>query len=279
MAVWYDRAVTDEAAAVWVPAEVDLHQPSVARIYDYLLGGAHNFEIDREIAARLLSVQPNVRDIARRNRAFLQRVVRYLVDEGVRQFLDLGSGIPTVGNVHEVAQQIAPDTRVVYVDYEEVAVAHSQLLLGGNPDADIVFADVTHPDEVLAAPATRRLLDLDQPVGILAVTLGHYIPPEADPVGMFARYRDAVAPGSYLALTHLTDDFEAVHGDEIIETMRSTRDNVFPRTREQVLELFTGFDLVDPGLVTTSYWRPGPGVTVAIDPEADGLYAAVGRKP
>jgi hypothetical protein len=271
--------VTDEAAAVWVPAEVDLQQPSVARIYDYLLGGAHNFEIDREIATKLLSVQPNVRDIARRNRAFLQRVVRHLVDEGVRQFLDLGSGIPTVGNVHEVAQRIAPGTRVVYVDYEEVAVAHSQLLLADNPDADIVFADVTHPDDVLSAPATRALLDLDQPVGILAVTLGHYIPPEADPAGMFGRYRDAVAPGSYLALTHLTDDFEAVHGDEIIETMRSTRDNVFPRSREQVLELFAGFDLVDPGMVTTSYWRPGPGVTVAIDPEDDGLYAAVGRKP
>jgi hypothetical protein len=268
--------VTEDA--VWVPPEFDHHLPSVARIYDYVLGGAHNFDVDREIADRLLRVQPNVADMARRNRAFLQRVVRYLVGEGVRQFLDLGSGIPTVGNVHEVAQQAAPGTKVVYVDYEEVAVAHSQLLLRDNKDADIVFADVTHPADVLAAPATRRLLDFGRPIAILAVTLGHYIPPEADPVGMFATYRDAVVPDSYLALTHLTNDFEAINGEEIIETMKSTRDNVFPRSRSEVLALFDGFDLVEPGLVTTSQWRPEPTMTEAVDPEDDGLYAAVGRK-
>jgi S-adenosyl methyltransferase len=269
-------SVTEEA--VWVPPEVDHHRPSVARIYDYLLGGAHNFEVDREIATKLVAVQPNVQDIARRNRAFLQRAVRYLVDGGVRQFLDLGSGIPTVGNVHEVAQQAAPGTKVVYVDYEEVAVAHSELLLQDNKDADIVFADATHPADVLAAPATRGLLDFSQPIAILAVTLGHYIPPKADPVGMFAAYRDAVVPGSYLALTHLTDDFEAVHGEEIIEIMKSTRDNVFPRTRPEIEELFTGFDLVEPGMVTTSQWRPEPTMTEAVNPEDDGVYAAVGRK-
>ena len=268
--------MTEEA--VWVPPEVDHQRPSVARIYDYLLGGGHNFEVDREIAGKLLAVQPNVQDIARRNRAFLQRVVRFLVDSGVRQFLDLGSGIPTVGNVHEVAQQAAPGTKVVYVDYEEVAVAHSQLLLQDDKDADIVYADVTRPADVLNAPATRDLLDFSQPIAILAVTLGHYIPPEADPVGMFAAYRDAVVSGSYLALTHLTNDFDAVHGEEIIETMKSTRDNVFPRTHAEVLELFTGFELVAPGLVTTSQWRPEPTMTEAVNPEDDGLYAAVGRK-
>lgn len=267
-----------EEAAVWVPPEVDLQKPSVARIYDHLLGGAHNFEVDRAIAAKLLAIQPNVQDIARRNRAFLQRVVRFLVAQGVRQFLDLGSGIPTVGNVHEVAQAAAPGTRVVYVDYEEVAVAHSELLLRDNPDADIIFADVTRTEDVLTAPTTLRLLDFSQPVGILAVTLGHYIPPSADPFGMFARYRDAVPAGSYLALTHLTNDFDAVHGEEIIETMRSTRDNVFPRTRAEVLSLFSGFELVEPGLVTTSQWRPDAGMTTAVDPEDDGLYAAVGKR-
>lgn len=270
--------MAEETATRWVPPEMDLSRPSVARIYDCLLGGAHNFDADRQIARKLLAIQPNVRDIARRNRAFLQRVVRYLVGQGVRQFLDLGSGIPTAGNVHEVAQQAAPGSRVVYVDYETVAVAHSRLLLTGNDDADIVFADVTRTDDVLGAPATRRLLDLDRPVGVLAVTLGHYIPPSADPVGMFARYRDVTPPGSYLALTHLTNDFESVHGDEIVETMRSTQDNVFPRTRAEVLDMFAGYDLVEPGMVTTSHWRPDPGITVAVDPEDDGLYAAVGRK-
>jgi hypothetical protein len=269
--------VTEEAAG-WVPPEVDLQKPSVARIYDYLLGGAHNFEVDRAIAAKLLAIQPNVQDIARRNRAFLQRVVRFLVAQGIRQFLDLGSGIPTVGNVHEVAQAAVPGTRVVYVDYEEVAVAHSELLLRDNADADIIFADVTRTEDVLTAPTTLRLLDFSQPVGILAVTLGHYIPPAADPFGMFARYRDAVPVGSYLALTHLTNDFDAVHGEEIIETMRSTRDNVFPRTRAEVSSLFSGFELVEPGLVTTSQWRPDAGMTTAVDPEDDGLYAAVGKR-
>jgi hypothetical protein len=270
--------MTEDVVTRWVPPEVDLSRPSVARIYDYLLGGAHNFDADRQIAQKLLAIQPNVRDIARRNRAFLRRVVRFMVDAGIRQFLDLGSGIPTVGNVHEVAQREAPGARVVYVDYETVAVAHSQLLLADNDDADIVFADVTRPADVLGAAATRRLLDFDAPVGILAVTLGHYIPPAADPVGMFARYRDATAPGSYLALTHLTNDFESVRGDEIVATMRSTQNNVFPRTRAEVLAMFTGYDLVEPGLVTTSHWRPDPGVTVAVDPEEDGLYAAVGRR-
>lgn len=268
----------EDIANMWIPAEVDLHTPSVARIYDYLLGGAHNFDADRQIARKLLAVQPNVRDIAHRNRAFLQRVVRFLVDRGVRQFLDLGSGIPTVGNVHEVAQGAVPGARVVYVDYEAVAVSHSELLLADNENAEVVFADVTHPDEVLRAPSTCRLLDFDQPIAVLAVTLGHYISPESDPAAIFARYRDATVPGSYLVLTHLTDDFDSVHGDEIIATMRSTRDNVFPRTRTEVLDMFAGYELVEPGLVTTSGWRPDPGITAVVDPEDDGLYAGVGRR-
>jgi hypothetical protein len=270
------------SAAEWVSDEIDPAIPSVARIYDYLLGGAHNFAADREIADRLIAIQPNVVEIARQNRSFLRRAVNYMVVSGVRQFLDLGSGIPTSGNVHEIAQAVAPEARVVYVDYEQVAVAHSELLLADNDHADVVYADVTRPDEVLDASATRRLLDFDQPIGILGVTLGHYIPSTAHPVEMFARYRDAVVPGSYLVLTHLTDDFSSVHGDEIVETMKSTQDNVFPRTRAQILELFTGFDLVEPGLVTTSQWHPD-GDPENMDaeprhPEEDGLYAGVGRR-
>ena len=270
--------MTDEIAlSSWVPPEVDPHKPSVARIYDFLLGGAHNFDVDRQMVDKLLAVQPNVRQIALRNRAFLRRSVRFLLEQGIRQFLDLGSGIPTVGNVHEIAQSEIPGTRVVYVDYEPVAVAHSQLLLRDNPDADIVFADVTNPDDVLGASATRRLLDFGQPIAILAVTLGHYLPPRSRPAQIFAGYRDAVAPGSYLVLTHLTDDFDSVNGDEIVDTMRATQDNVFPRTRAEVLAMFDGFELVEPGLTTTSLWRPEPGIAVA-DPAEDGLYAGVGRR-
>jgi hypothetical protein len=264
--------------ADWVPQDVDETMPSAARIYDYLLGGGHNFDVDRSIADKLISVQPNVVDIARRNRAFLRRAVLFMIEAGVRQFLDLGSGIPTVGNVHEITQKAAPESRVVYADYEKIAVAHSELLLADNDLATIIHADVTRPDEVLKADGTKRLLDFTQPIGVLAVTIGHYIPPDKDPVGMFARYRDAIVPGSYLAVTHLTTDFENVQGDQIIQTMKQTQDNVFPRTRAEVLELFTGFELVDPGLVTTSQWRPAPFAELPMDPKTDGLYAAVGRK-
>jgi hypothetical protein len=267
----------DIALGSWVPPEVDPSKPSVARIYDCLLGGAHNFDADRQMVAKLLAVQPTVQQIALRNRAFLRRAVRFLVDSGIRQFLDLGSGIPTVGNVHEIAQAVAPESRVVYVDYEAVAVAHSQLILRDNDQADIVFADVTNPADVLEAPATRRLLDFAEPMGVLAVTLGHYLPPRSRPVEVFGHYRDAMVPGSYLALTHLTDDFESVNGAEIVETMRATRDNVFPRSRTEVLAMFEGFELVDPGLTTTSQWRPELGIT-AVDPAEDGLYAGVARR-
>jgi hypothetical protein len=229
------------------------------------------------MVAKLLAVQPTVRQIALRNRAFLRRAVRFLVDNGVRQFLDLGSGIPTVGNVHEIAQSLAAESRVVYVDYEAVAAAHSELILRDNEQADIVFADVTRPADVLDAPATRRLLDFSEPIGVLAVTLGHYLPPQSRPVEVFARYRDAIVPGSFLALTHLTDDFESVNGEEIVETMRATRDNVFPRTRDEVLAMFDGFELVDPGLTTTSQWRPELGIS-AVNAAEDGLYAGVARR-
>ncbi|WP_197288346.1 SAM-dependent methyltransferase [Nocardia sp. NRRL S-836] len=257
---------------------MDPEIPSAARAYDYLLGGGHNFAADRELAKKIQVVQPGVVRIAQQNRAFLRRAVLFMVEAGVRQFLDLGSGIPTVGNVHEIAQAAAPDARVVYVDYDPVAVAHSRLLLAHNDNADIVDADITRPHDVLDAGPARRLLDLDRPVGLLAVTIGHYIPPEADPAGLFARYRDALAPGSFLALTHLTDDFTAIRGEQIVNTMKSSRNNVFPRTREEVLKLFTGYGLVEPGLVTTSSWRPGKGVTSMQDTERDGLYAGVGRR-
>ena len=165
------------------------------------------------------------------------------------------------------------------MDYEGVAVAHSKLLLAGNPDAAVLQCDVTRSDDVLSADQTRSLIDFSQPVGVLAITIGHYLPPACDPVGVFARYRGAVASGSFLALTHLTDDFASLHGDEIVETMKGTQNNVFPRTRTEVLELFGDFELVDPGLVTTSQWHPDCSVAPAVDPQEDGLYAGVAVKP
>jgi SAM-dependent methyltransferase len=261
----------------WIPDAIDRDKPSAARMYDYVLGGGHNLAADRALVEQILQVQPEIRQMALMNRAFLRRAVMFMVEQGIRQFLDLGSGIPTVGNVHEIAQQADPSTRVVYVDNEPVAVAHSELLLQDNPSAVVVEADITEPDAVLGAADTRRMLDFGQPIGLLAVTVGHYIPPERNPAGIFAAYRDALVPGSLLAITHVTRDFVTVKDEELTEMMKRSQHNVFFRTRAEVMALFTGFELLEPGLVTTSQWRPDRD-TETVDPEADGLYAGIGRK-
>jgi len=240
----------------WVPTSIDLEKPSAARMYDYLLGGNHNFAVDREFVEELMTRQPTVKRFAIMNRAFMRRAVLFLMENGIRQFLDLGSGIPTVGNVHEIAQGIDPSSRVVYVDNEQVAVAHSQLLLSGNKNAAMVQADITRPLLVLQDPETKRLLDFERPVGLLAITIGHYVLDDQDPYGVFATYRDAVAPGSYLALSHFTSDFDEAGTEEVTEMMKRSQNNVVSRTRAQVLDLFGDFELVEPGVVTTSQWHP-----------------------
>lgn len=262
----------------WVPTSVDLEKPSAARAYDYVLGGNHNFAVDRDLVETLLSVQPEVKRFAIMNRAFMRRAVLFMVDQGIRQFLDLGSGIPTVGNVHEIAHDIDPASRVVYVDNEHVAVAHSQLLLENNDNAVMVHADITKPGLVLSDEATVRTLDFRRPIGLLAITIGHYILDEQDPVGVFAAYREALPSGSYLALTHLTNDFELVNGDRLTETMKRSQNNVKARSRSEVLGFFGDFELVEPGLVTTSQWRPERDADPSDDWQKDGLYAGIARK-
>jgi SAM-dependent methyltransferase len=262
----------------WVPTSVDLEKPSAARMYDYLLGGNHNFAVDRDFLAKLLAIQPEAKRFAIMNRAFMRRAVLFMAEQGIRQFLDLGSGIPTVGNVHEIAHQADPGARVVYVDNEHVAVEHSQLLLKGNENAVMVHADITRPGLVLNDPATKRMLDFSLPIGLLAITIGHYVLDEHDPAAVFGAYRDALAPGSHLALTHLTDDFKLVRGDELAELMKKSQNKIQARTRSEVLALFGDFDLVEPGLTTTSQWRPETEPAAVRDPGDDGLYAGVGRK-
>jgi hypothetical protein len=258
----------------WVPTSVDLEKASAARMYDYVLGGNHNFAVDRALVEEMLKIQPDVKRFAIMNRAFMRRAVLFLIDQGIRQFLDLGSGIPTVGNVHEIAQAADPTARVVYVDNEHVAVAHSQLLLEGDPNTAIVHADITKPNLVLNDEATRRILDFDQPIGLLAITIGHYILEEHDPIGVFATYRDALVPGSYLALTHLTDDFSSTSNDELIEKMKKSQNTVMARTKAEIMPFFGDFELVEPGLVSTSQWRPERET----GNENDGLYGGVARK-
>lgn len=261
----------------WVPTSVNTDKPSAARMYDYLLGGSHNFAVDREfLEQRILAIQPDAKRFAIMNRSFMRRAVLFMLDQGIRQFLDLGSGIPTVGNVHEIAQGVDPSSRVVYVDNEHVAVAHGQLLLEGNRNAVIVQADITKPGLVLRDKETQRVLDFTKPVGLLAITIGHYILDDQDPDRIFQAYRDALPAGSYLAMTHLTNDFAVVKAEELTEAMKSSQNRVRARSRAEVSGLFGEFELVTPGLVTTSQWRPE--IPDQEDPERDGLYAGVGRK-
>jgi hypothetical protein len=260
-------------ASDWVPHDVDVTVPSAARVYDFLLGGAHNFPCDRAAAESVLAVHPSGRRLACANRAFMNRAVRFLIDQGITQFLDVGSGIPTVGNVHEIAQAIDPESRVVYVDYDAVAVAHSRMLLRDNPRTAIVDADMYWPETVLNAPELRDLLDLTKPVGLLMVAVLHFVPDENKPADVVARYRAALPPGSYVALSHLTTDGAAERSAAIAEAMRTSRDPIYFRTFEQVKTLFAGLELVEPGVVLAPHWRPDSDE----DADLQGFHAGVGK--
>jgi SAM-dependent methyltransferase len=239
----------------WVPADVDLSKPNPARVYDYILGGANNFEVDREFAKQMLTLVPDGQALAQENRGFLRRVVAFLAEQGIRQFIDLGSGIPTVGNTHDVAQRIDPGARVVYVDNEPVAVAHSELILQDNENADIIRADVSDVSGVLGHEVTRRLIDFDQPVALLMFAVLHFMPDDQDPYRLVADYRNATVPGSCLALSHVTADGRPEVTDVLAEYSRSAG-QVTERGLAEVTRLFDGYDLVSPGVVFTRAWRP-----------------------
>ncbi|MGH3718611.1 MAG: SAM-dependent methyltransferase [Pseudonocardiaceae bacterium] len=264
----------------WVPSGVDMVMPNVARMYDYFLDGAHNFAVDRDLASKVEQVMPGIRDSARVNRAFLRRAVTFMVESGIRQFLDIGSGIPTVGNVHEIAQRADPECRVVYVDKESIAVVHSGLLLAGNDRAAVIQANMRDVERILDHPQTTRVLDLDQPIGLLMMSLLQFVPDSWDPVGIVARYRDRLAPGSYLGVSHATADGDFTGLAEGAELYRNTPEPVCLRRYDEVLCLFTGFELVEPGLVGCPFWRPsGPGDASDYTEVNTLLYGGVGRRP
>jgi hypothetical protein len=262
----------------WQPVGVDVDTPSAARIYDYALGGAHNFAADRAAAEALLRVLPDGRLVARANRAFLQRAVRYCCSQGITQFLDLGSGIPTVGNVHEVAQRSNPACRVVYVDNEEVAIAITRYLLEDVPYATIVEADLRDADAVLTAPETRQLLDFRRPVAVMMVAALHYVPVDDDVAGIVARYTAALVPGSFLVVSHTTWDPRPEVAAALKKIFDETSTPVTHRSREEVTALFDGLELVEPGVVWTPQWRPADSSEPGYDfPERSATFSAVGR--
>lgn len=248
-------------------------------MYDVMLGGEHNFAIDREAVAAFTAIDPQVRTLARANRDFLGRAVRFLVGAGVRQFIDLGSGIPTQGNVHEVAQAASPGARVVYVDNDPVAVAHSTSLLAGNPDADVVDADIRRPADVLSSPRVRKLIDFEQPVAVLMITILHFVTPAENPAGIVAAFRDALPDGSWLALSHATNQDRPDTAAAVGQLYRSRATSpVTARSHDEILGLFDGFDLVAPGLTYVPLWRPDPEDEIPENPSEYWVYAGVGRK-
>ncbi|MGW5417651.1 SAM-dependent methyltransferase [Actinomadura geliboluensis] len=262
----------------WIPPEVDSRRPSVARVYDFLLGGAHNFASDRDLATGLLRVEPQARELARANRAFLRRAVRTLAASGVAQFVDIGSGIPTQGNVHEVAQSVNPDARVVYVDNDDVAVAHSRAILAGNDQTAILQADMRRPADILADPELKRLVDPSEPVAFLLVAALHLVKPEEDPGGIVAAFRDAAAPGSHLVVSHLTHEAQPGKTAAIGKLYDRASSPAVARSHAEILRFFDGWELLDPGLVYVPLWRPDEGEAVD-DPERFLVYGGVGRLP
>lgn len=263
----------------WAPDDVDMDKPSPARVYDALLGGSHNFEVDRAAAAHGTSIMPDLPVATAANRRFLGRAVAYLAERGITQFLDLGAGIPTVGNTHEVARQHDPASRVVYVDIDAVAVAHATAILDGNDNATAVRGDLRTPDALLADIDRTGLIDLTRPVGLLMVAVLHLLPDDDGPAEATRTLRDVVAPGSHLALSHLTSERGAEQTARLSSAVaRRDRVSLVFRPRAQITAFFGDFALVPPGLVDVAEW---PAHAVDRETGRTGtslILAGVGRK-
>jgi hypothetical protein len=264
--------------------EVDTSAPNAARMYDYWLGGKDNFAADREAADRQARAIPQLPWLARQNRGFLQRAVDYCAREGVTQFLDIGSGLPTNQNVHEIAQRVNAGSRVVYADNDPVVVAHAKALLSGTQTA-AVRGDVCRPADILGTPEVRRLIDFSRPVAVLLLAVLHLIPDKADPAGSVAGLREAVAPGSYLLISHAdVSRAHAVGTERLSETARELVDanqallTVPARARDEINEFFGDWTLVEPGLTDIWAWRPEDVGTVANTSGFMRILGGVARK-
>jgi len=264
----------------WTPDDFLADKPNASRMYDYLLGGYHNFEIDRLAAKQVLEFNPDARLAAYACRAFLRRVVNFLVEQGIDQFLDIGSGIPTVGNVHEVAQKANPAARVVYVDIDPVAVTHSLALLKDNPNTTAIRADARWPDQILDHAEVKGLLDFSRPVGVLLLLLLHAIPDDEEAYGTVRTLRDGLASGSYIAISHTTyykAPLEVVKKMEEMSARTPTPGNIRPRA--DIQRFFDGLEMVEPGLTHLPVWRPeGPEDVLLDQPERALTIGGVGRK-
>jgi len=268
-----------------VPAGVDASVPTPARIYDYMLRGEHYLDVDARAAEQILRAVPEIRDCAWSNRGFHQRAAKWIAEHGVRQFIDIGSGLPTVGNTHEVVQQVIPDARVIYIDNDPMVEAQGRSLLAGAGTTAVIRGDMREPDTILGHPEIRRLIDFSEPVGVLMTAVLMFVSDGSDPWGLVARYMNAVAPGSYLSLSHLTDERKP---PLTVERFRAVFDRASERMHfrslADIARFFDGLELVppyegaDPGLSFTGVW--GAEDPVLADSEGQRwLYCGVARRP
>lgn len=245
----------------WVPPTIDTSVPHPARMYDYYLGGSHNLAADRELAHAFLQVVPEMPQIARAQHATMLRMVKYLARAGVRQYLDLGAGIPAADTVHDVARAHVADPRVVYVDRDPVAVSVSRAILSEVPHTVVLRADMRDPRTVINHRELRGVLDFRQPVALLMSAVLHSVPDDEDPEGIVAAYRDATVPGSYLAVTHATDDYRPDLVERTAAIYRHAGYRFTYRPKERIEKFFDGYELIAPGLVDVINWRPDPSPT------------------
>jgi hypothetical protein len=247
-------------------------------MYDYFLGGWDNYEVDREAAQRVLDVAPDVVLGARANRDFLRRAVRHLVEGGVRQIIDIGTGIPTSPNTHEIAHAVSPDVRIAYIDNDPIVATHAGARLIGTGNTGFFLGDMREPRTILEHPTISELIDFDEPVALLLVSVLHFVTDAEDPAGMLATLREALPAGSYLVLSHATADFHGEVAPEVMEVYKKATASLTARSHAEVLSFFDGYDLIEPGLVQVPLWHPESPEPKHEDLVRVGVYGGVARK-
>ncbi|WUW20074.1 SAM-dependent methyltransferase [Streptomyces sp. NBC_01463] len=259
---------------------IDTSKPHPARMYDWFLGGKDNYPVDEAMGRQMLAVEPGVPVMAKVNRAFMHRATRWLTSQGIRQFLDIGTGIPTEPNLHQVAQQAAPTTRVVYCDNDPIVLAHAEALLNGTPEGviDYVQADARDVDSILEHAG--KTLDFSRPVALSLISLLHFVSDEDGAYELVSRLTDVLAPGSHLVISHLTADFHPEQARKVDEMYKAKALTLVPRKRDEFAAFFTGLDVVEPGIVAAEAWHPELGEPVPGQEDIISAgYVAVGRKP
>jgi hypothetical protein len=273
------------AAAEQIPAGIDPARPSPARMYDYMLGGTRNLQVDRDATERFLVQFPDLLDAASANRGFLRRAARYMAGQGIRQFIDIGSGLPTQNNTHEAVHQVAPDARVVYVDVDPMVLTYAPELLADDGTTAVINADLRDPDAVLSNPELRGLIDFSQPAGLLLTAVLQFVADSWDPWALVARYVQAVAPGSYLGLSHITGDKLSAQSVQTgVEIYAAATERAYPRPKAEIARFFAGLDLVppypgaEPSLANVGQWGAEDPAAANSD-GAQAFYCGVARKP